>query len=397
MKYLSLLPLALIIFSCETEDSRQYLTPRNIEVRVNHLVYETLDLGSRQNKSSELLDNKANDSILLENYSLSLNDEQETNRIVTDSLNLELQDSLEINSVFGDFEIFGYHQNQEVLDKSKPLSNYSLHAQSQGLTGDDSIELFFSNINYCYIWLDVQNREVLNVRINNTDLFNLPSGDYFAYLDTRHDTFIMEVELENETIVKTLSVSPDVKYRYYFSESGESYTLQISYGIGFENDFVSLDLLQAENLLKNGDFEQGWNNLNKPNSYEVYTGIEKDSILKKSGEYSARHLGGTSILSQDLTIEGDSNYLIGFDYYIEQGDGTDGRLWSSFLDANNLEVQEIRSTTSYLQNSEGNGNWNHFEGIYNAPVTAEVLRFELRTYSGSIIIWDNLEVLKIIP
>ena len=102
-------------------------------------------------------------------------------------------------------------------------------------------------------------------------------------------------------------------------------------------------------------------------------------------------------MSQDLAIEGESNYLIGFDYYIEQGDGTDGRLWSSFLDANNLEVQEIRSINSYLQNSEGNGNWNHFEGIYNAPVTAEVLRFELRTYSGSIIIWDNLEVLKIIP
>ncbi len=397
MKYFNLIPIALILLCCESEDSTQYVAPRDIEVRINHLVYETLDLSNSSKKSITYIGMKASDSILLDNYSLSLSDQQEDNRIVTDTLNLVTQDSLEINSVYGDFQLLGYNPYQELLDKSKPLRNYSLNAQSQGITGDESIALFFSNMHYCYIWIDVDNRDVLNVRVNNTDLFNLPSGDYFAYLDTRHNSFIMEVELENETIVKTLSVLPDIKYRYYFAETGESYTLQISYGIGFANDFISLDLTQAENLLKNGDFEQGWNNQNEPNSYEVYTGIEKDSLLQKSGKYSARHIGGTSILSQDLAIEEESNYSIQFDYFIEQGDGTDGRLWSSFLDANNLEVQEIRSPNSYLQNLEGNGNWNHFEGIYNAPASAEVLRFELRTYSGSTIIWDNLEVFKINP
>ncbi len=397
MKYLNLLPLALLFFCCEPEDSRQYLVPRNIEIRINHLLYESQELSKRETKAKVPIKMNASDSILMNNYSLSLSDLQVDNKIITDSLNLLTQNSLEINSVLGDFEILGYNQNQETLNKSEPRSNYSLHAQSQGGTQVDSISLFFSNTYYCYIWIDVRNKDVLNARINNMDLFLLPSGDYFAYLDTRHDNFILEVELENQTIVKSLSISPDVKYHYYFDETGESYALYVSYRIGFENEFISLDLLGVENLVKNGGFEQGWNSLNEPNDYHIFTGLEKDSTQTKSGEYSARHVGGTSILSQDIPIEETFNYLIGFDYFIEQGDGTDGRLWSSFLDANNREVQEIRLPTSYLNNLEGNGYWNHFEATYTAPSMAETLRFELRTYAGSIIIWDNLEVLKINP
>jgi len=153
----------------------------------------------------------------------------------------------------------------------------------------------------------------------------------------------------------------------------------------------------GQELMLNGGFED-WDDANTPTSYSKAESTEKELVVFYSGAASAKHTGGgTKDIAQTVTgiIPGGS-YTISLWYKVESGDGSDARIWSNWTAAgtsldDNLDV--LRGpNNSYLPNNDNA--WTQYKTTVTAPATADAFYFEVRTYSGAIVYWDDFSVFK---
>ncbi|MCI2228630.1 T9SS type A sorting domain-containing protein [Polaribacter sp. MSW13] len=153
----------------------------------------------------------------------------------------------------------------------------------------------------------------------------------------------------------------------------------------------------GQEMLLNGGFEN-WDNNTTPTDWSKVENTTKESTEKRTGDFSAKIVGGTSDLAQTISgiVAGDS-YTITLWYKVESGDDTDARIWSYWRDASNSNIDNndndsedaIRGPNNdYLDN---NGNiWTKYETTITAPAGATQFYFELRVYGSAVVYWDDL-------
>lgn len=146
----------------------------------------------------------------------------------------------------------------------------------------------------------------------------------------------------------------------------------------------------------NGDFEGTWSSDTQPDGWTKAENVTKETSIIHGGATSAKHTGdGTKDLSQYIEAEQGATYKISFWYYVETGDGSDARLWSFFKDASNANTGDIKGNDGdYLSNPNGNGAWNHYEADYTAPAGTTQIYLEFRTYTGAVVYYDDITVVK---
>jgi len=158
---------------------------------------------------------------------------------------------------------------------------------------------------------------------------------------------------------------------------------------------VVTSLSFGQELLLNGDLE-AWDNPTTPSSWTKAESLNQETIDVNGGANAAKRDGGTGTkdLAQTVAVIGGDSYTISF-WYKASGDGTDARIWSYWKSGGtNLpdNANELRGpNNSYLSN---NGTvWTQYTTTLSAPATADELYFELRSYSSSVVIWDDLSVM----
>lgn len=154
----------------------------------------------------------------------------------------------------------------------------------------------------------------------------------------------------------------------------------------------------AQELLVNGDLETwstgdptGWDKSESAVQVEALT----DPGLVHGGASAARvSASSTRDLTQNITITPGENYTISFWYKVEVSDGADLRLWSYWLNGSSTVSDaatnsELRPST-YLSDTS----WTQFTTTVTAPASGvDGYRFEIRTYSGSTVLYDDLSVI----
>lgn len=150
-------------------------------------------------------------------------------------------------------------------------------------------------------------------------------------------------------------------------------------------------LSQAQEILVNGGFEN-WDNATTPTGFSKAENTDQESTEVRSGTYSAKHTGGTKDIAQTVAIEGGKTYTISLWYKFEVAGNA--RLWS-YWKSNGSNLSDDSSTlrpSSYLDSS--GTTWAEYSVTLTAPATADALYFEVRTYSGAIVYWDDFSVVK---
>ncbi|WP_282036512.1 FN3 associated domain-containing protein [Saccharicrinis aurantiacus] len=162
----------------------------------------------------------------------------------------------------------------------------------------------------------------------------------------------------------------------------------------FTTVFLICTFNYAQNLVPNGNFES-WEDVNTPSDFSTIQNVEQESVIVHSGNFSAKHTGGTKKIAVNVPIEAGKTYRISMWYYVdtEKGDGSDARIWSYWKSSsNNVDdnVDELRGPNNGF--FESKAEWSQYEVELTAPATVDGLNFELRTYSGAVVYYDNLEV-----
>ncbi len=155
-------------------------------------------------------------------------------------------------------------------------------------------------------------------------------------------------------------------------------------------------LAWGQEILTNGTFEN-WDSTTSPTDWTHVENITQESTagLVHSGTYSAKHIGGTKDLGQTVTgiVSGDE-YTITLWYKVTAGDATSARIWSYWKNGtNNLNdnASELRGPNNSYFNNNG-GVWTEYTVTLNAPATADGFYFEVRTYSGATVYWDDFSL-----
>ncbi|CAL2090996.1 conserved protein of unknown function precursor containing a T9SS type A C-terminal secretion signal [Tenacibaculum sp. 190524A02b] len=158
----------------------------------------------------------------------------------------------------------------------------------------------------------------------------------------------------------------------------------------------------GQELLTNGDLEL-WDDDTTPNGWNKAESLVKTNTEKHGGTYSAFRNGGsgTKDLTQNISgIISGSSYKISF-WYKASGDGEDVRIWSVWKSgsttvyhtgtSSDASTDPLRGPNNgYLDNN--GGVWTKFETTVVAPDGVDTLIFEVRSYSGSMVYWDDLSV-----
>jgi hypothetical protein len=163
--------------------------------------------------------------------------------------------------------------------------------------------------------------------------------------------------------------------------------------------FCICSITIGQETLLNGGFEN-WDDDNSPTDWTKVENITKESTEFHGGTFSAKHLGGTKDLGQTITgIVAGNSYTITIWYKVIENDGTDARIWSYWKDSSNANVTDA-ATDAALRGPDNNyldnngGVWTKYEVSVTAPAEATGLYFELRTYSGATVYWDDLSFTK---
>ncbi|MBN2173603.1 MAG: T9SS type A sorting domain-containing protein [Bacteroidales bacterium] len=149
----------------------------------------------------------------------------------------------------------------------------------------------------------------------------------------------------------------------------------------------------GQEVLLNGNFES-WDDINTPTSWTHVENVTQESTAEfvHGGTYSAKHLGGTSDLGQTINgiIPGD-DYDLTIWYKVTSGDGTDARIWCYWRTGTTTlpdNAAELRGpNNSYFANN--GGVWSSYSVTVTAPAAADNFYFEVRTYSGATVYWDD--------
>jgi len=158
--------------------------------------------------------------------------------------------------------------------------------------------------------------------------------------------------------------------------------------------FAFVRLGFGQEMMLNGGVES-WDDATHPTDWTVVYNIdqESDAANVHGGAWSAKHTGGTKKLGQTINgVVGGDSYTISLWYKVIPQDGTDARIWSYWkAGGSNLSdnAAELRGPNSaYLDNN--GGVWTEYTVTLNAPATADAFYFELRTYSGAVVYWDDM-------
>lgn len=152
--------------------------------------------------------------------------------------------------------------------------------------------------------------------------------------------------------------------------------------------------LSAQNVMNNPGFES-WDNATTPTGWDIIEDITQENLIVRTGQYAARQEAGTSDLRQNVPVVGGLTYTISF-WYLDNDANARSRIWSYWLNGTSTistNTAELRPSTY----STDNPNWQEYTVTIDAPLNADGLRFEVRTYNdnqgGGYIYFDDFSVL----
>ena len=155
----------------------------------------------------------------------------------------------------------------------------------------------------------------------------------------------------------------------------------------------------GQEILLNGNFES-WDNATTPTSYSKAENTEQETTEIHGGANSAK-LTNTSTSAKDIaqTVTGiipGASYTISLWYKVESGDETSARIWSNWKAAganltDNADVLKGPNGNYFSNNAAA---WTQYTTTVTAPATADAFYFEVRTYSGAVVYWDDFSVFK---
>lgn len=171
-----------------------------------------------------------------------------------------------------------------------------------------------------------------------------------------------------------------------------------------------LSFTQAQtNLLVNSGFET-WT-AGVPTGWTLgtatYATVSQNTTLFNEGVSSlkvtaAATSGGTYSITQIVPITPGKTYTLSMSYYIENGDGTDARIWSDWCNVSTTTTYAILShADSVLLMGPGGGSayfpdvksvWKTYTAEVTAPATGyNSFSFQFRTYkTPAVVSWDKM-------
>ncbi|MFR9166962.1 MAG: carbohydrate binding domain-containing protein [Dysgonomonas sp.] len=179
--------------------------------------------------------------------------------------------------------------------------------------------------------------------------------------------------------------------------------------------FIALSSLSAQNLLVNPSLETWadgkaapWDFYAAGNANVVYsqeTGIVNDGTSAVRIENATN--GTTANVSQSYTgelVPGDT-YEFSYNYYVVSGDGTDVRIWAGWKSYDNTtskyvdiehdwDVLRLGGSSSQDYHPSNTGTWSSYSGETTVPANAKMFDFRVRSYRGSVVIFDNFTFTK---
>jgi hypothetical protein len=397
MERFSLLVLAIFLFlSCKKDEEIQLESDY-------HQIQLFLDaplpaLDNHQSPATTIQDELGfhpRDSARLSFYSLFIQDELRE-RSITNNLNLEQTTQLSVDSIQGDFNIYSSYNDaiENIL-----LPYYYLYSSYQAASDEENINLVFQNNKFCFISVKSLGPLLNSVQIEGNPLFEVSEGLYYAFLDVEEQPFDLVIQSGASQIIEVLDdLEIDNQYLYEVSMEEQEALISLSYILGFDGEIINKELLinssENINLILNGGFES-WLDNSTPLDFDMYENASKDSLIVFDGDYALRQTYGTSALSQQIPIEAMENYEISFYYQVIEGDGSDARLWGSFMDVELNHIEDIRNIGStYFTANPGDGLWHRYIEEYQAPDQAEVMNFELRVYGEAVVVFDSISIKK---
>ena len=184
---------------------------------------------------------------------------------------------------------------------------------------------------------------------------------------------------------------------FQFRENS-SYNSALDGTIEIDNiEMTSSDI--GVNMVNNSSFEN-WNDDTEatpvdPVGFYKHESVERSSD-SHSGDYSIKVIAtSTRDLAQTVNeITAGATYRVSINYKLEANTGNGVRLWSTWKDASNgnLDSGDIQ-TSGYF--STVSSEWATFSVDAVAPENATKMNFEVRAYSGATVYWDSFSVSKV--
>ena len=184
---------------------------------------------------------------------------------------------------------------------------------------------------------------------------------------------------------------------FQFRENS-SYNSALDGTIDIDNiEMTSSDI--GVNMVNNSSFEN-WNDDTEatpvdPVGFYKHESVERSSD-SHSGDYSIKVIAtSTRDLAQTVNeITAGATYRVSINYKLEANTGNGVRLWSTWKDASNGNLDSGDIQTSGYFNTVSN-EWATFSVDAVAPENATKMNFEVRAYNGATVYWDSFSVSKV--
>ena len=153
------------------------------------------------------------------------------------------------------------------------------------------------------------------------------------------------------------------------------------------------------NLVVNPGFET-WTNGTSPDNWTIpanstHVGSltwSKETTIVKSGTSALKLIISTTQnpgIVQVIPAEAGKTYTISFWYFVEAGDDSDVRIWSSWKNGDTYITDKTgMQPTTYAPSNKGN--WTKFTMDATAPATTTALALEIRAYKSSTVYFDDI-------
>lgn len=157
--------------------------------------------------------------------------------------------------------------------------------------------------------------------------------------------------------------------------------------------FLVASFSYGQEMLLNGDFES-WDDPNNPTSWTHVENVDQEATETHGGTYSAKHTGdGTKDLGQTIPgiVPGDE-FTLSIWFKVIENDGTDARLWSKWKNGTTTVPGDEAVLQLYMDNN--GGVWSEYTVNLVAPSGVDGFYFEVRTYTGAVVYWDDFSFYK---
>lgn len=148
------------------------------------------------------------------------------------------------------------------------------------------------------------------------------------------------------------------------------------------------DVASSTNLVANGSFETG--------DTTGWDKAESSTVISTDSQEGANAISVTATSTRDLAqvvpVTAGETYTISYWYKIETAAGTDTRIWSFWRTGtsnNSADASSLRPN-SYPTSTT----WEEVTMTLTAPTGVDNLYFEVRTYSGATVVYDNFSVVQ---